>query len=166
MSARPIGPNSHFSRLFDRHIYVGRHGDTLLRAIDYLDFSHQPVFLVLNICECHFPFWDGDAYDPRFENRWGPSLHSQGRAADESKVLQKPIFSAPELLELHQRQQSAVQYVDSLLPKLFKRLPDNTFITVTADHGELLGESGQFGHGEVSDTTVLRVPLIEGMVPR
>ena len=164
VSARPLGPGSFFSTFFDSHIYVGRQGDTLLRALEHLDFTHQPVFLVLNLCETHYPYFDG-SYDDRFGNRWVPSLHSQGQAACDGKVLSKPIFTKDELQQLHLRQQNAVRYVDSLLPKLFKCLPRNTFLTITADHGELFGESNQFGHGEVSNTKILQVPLIEGLRP-
>ena len=58
VSARPIGPNSHFAVLFDKHTYVGRHGDTLLRAMDSIDFTYQPTFLLLNLCETHYPYFD------------------------------------------------------------------------------------------------------------
>lgn len=165
VSARPIGKDSHFSKLFDSHHDVGRRGDTLLRAIPCLNFKSQPVFLILNLCETHYPYWDGD-YSPRFENRWVAGLGGQGRAASTGQCIKKSVFTKDELTELHQRQQRAVQYVDKLLPRLFERLPPKTYLTITADHGECFGESGQFGHGEVSDSVVLRVPYIEGMVPK
>lgn len=164
VSAQPIGINSHFAQLFDKHCYVGGTGDTLLRAIEHLDFTQQPVFLVLNLCETHYPYYDG-SYDERFEKRWVSGLGGQARAASRGESLPKPIFTREELKELSLRQQRAVCYVDSLLPRLFERLPQNTFLTITADHGECFGESGQFGHGEVFDPAVLRVPLVEGMRP-
>ena len=164
VSARPIGVGSHFSRLFDSHHYVGRQGDTLLRAIEHLDFTYQPVFLLFNLCETHYPYWDG-SYDDRFKNRWVSGLGGQGRAASRGSILKKPVFTKSELNQLHLRQQSAVCHIDRHLPSLFERLPKNTFLTITADHGECFGESGQFGHGEVWDSAVLRVPYIEGMKP-
>lgn len=164
VAARPIGTDSHFSRLFDSHHYVGRLGDTLLRAIEHLDFTYQPIFLLLNICETHYPYFDG-SYDDRFKNRWVSGLAGQGRAAARGEVLTKEVFTEHELHELHLRQQSAVRYVDLHISSLFDLLPKNTFLTITADHGECFGESGQFGHGEVWDPVVLRVPYIEGMKP-
>ena len=164
VSARPIGPNSHFAGLFDKHTYVGRHGDTLLRAMDFIDFSYQPTFLLLNLCETHYPYFNG-SYSPKFENRWVPSLRRQARAGGTESHRTRPVFSESELRELHERQKSSVRYVDSLLPRLFSRLPASTFLTVTADHGECFGESGQFGHGEVFDPAVLRVPFVEGPLP-
>ena len=36
---------------------------------------------------------------------------------------------------------------------------------VTADHGELFGEEGYFGHGPIQHDKVFEVPYLEGMVP-
>ena len=36
--------------------------------------------------------------------------------------------------------------------------------TITADHGELFGESGFFGHGPIMHKKVFEVPLIEGKI--
>ncbi len=150
VAARPLGIGSHFAHLFDKHRYVGGYGDTLLRAIEHLDFTAQPVFLVLNLCETHYPYYDG-SYDEHYEKRWVSGLGGQARAAAKGDVLAKPVFTVNELRELRLRQQRAVCYVDSLLPRLLEHLPQNTFLTITADHGECFGESGQFGHGEVTD---------------
>ena len=46
--------------------------------------------------------------------------------------------------------------------KLFDAVPANTYITVTADHGELFGEDGYFGHGPIHHDKVYEVPLVEG----
>jgi arylsulfatase A-like enzyme len=40
-------------------------------------------------------------------------------------------------------------------------LYDDTWIVVTADHGELLGEHGLLGHGKTLHEELLRIPLIE-----
>jgi hypothetical protein len=37
---------------------------------------------------------------------------------------------------------------------------------VTADHGELFGEDGYFGHGPIQHPKVLEVPFVEGLAPR
>ena len=56
----------------------------------------------------------------------------------------------------------AVRYLDSVMETLFDLVPKNTFVTVTADHGELFGEGGYFGHGPVQHPKVFRVPFVEG----
>ena len=55
--------------------------------------------------------------------------------------------------------------MDHCLSQLFaalKRLGlyDSTWIIITADHGELLGEHETFGHGDAPYQEVLHVPLL------
>jgi glucan phosphoethanolaminetransferase (alkaline phosphatase superfamily) len=63
---------------------------------------------------------------------------------------------------LRQRQIKTVQYLDTVIEELFDMVPENTWITVTADHGEVFGEDGYFGHGPVQHDKVYEVPFIEG----
>ena len=37
---------------------------------------------------------------------------------------------------------------------------------MTADHGELFGEEGFFGHGPIQHPKVTEVPFVEGLAPR
>ena len=41
-----------------------------------------------------------------------------------------------------------------------KGLLENTLVVVTADHGELIGERGEFGHGQSLHHEVVNVPLL------
>jgi arylsulfatase A-like enzyme len=83
---------------------------------------------------------------------------------DEGKEEGIPFFSAAQLEELRQRQIEAVRYLDGVFEQLFDLVPKNTYITVTADHGELFGEGGYFGHGPIHHEKVLEVPFIEGKI--
>ena len=67
--------------------------------------------------------------------------------------------------ELHERQINAVGHLDGVIAELFDRLPSNTWVIVTSDHGELFGEDRYFGHGPVMHEKVLEVPYVEGLVP-
>jgi arylsulfatase A-like enzyme len=58
-----------------------------------------------------------------------------------------------------------VRYLDGVFARLFDLLPDDTWVTVTSDHGELFGEERFFGHGPVMHEKVLEVPFVEGPVP-
>ena len=55
-----------------------------------------------------------------------------------------------------------MQYLDTVFEELFDLLPQNTYVTITADHGELFGEDGYFGHGPILHEKVLEVPFLEG----
>ena len=57
------------------------------------------------------------------------------------------FFNKTKMEELRSRQIEAVKYLDKVVEELFDTVPDNTYITITADHGELFGEDGYFGHG-------------------
>lgn len=164
-SANPVGPGTLFSSLFDRFDYVGRQGDSLLRIVDVLrDEDLRGKFLILNTCETHYPYFDGSSgedFQTRKVKSW-KSRVSRGLAGV------GPAESLPvgteQLSELRDRQCRAVRRVDKSLGELIALLPANSFITVTSDHGDCLGESGEFLHGEVTDPVALRVPFIEGPV--
>jgi arylsulfatase A-like enzyme len=65
---------------------------------------------------------------------------------------------------LRARQVDAVKYLDRVVEELFDIVPDNTWITITADHGELFGEDGYFGHGPINHEKVFEVPFLEGKI--
>jgi arylsulfatase A-like enzyme len=61
--------------------------------------------------------------------------------------------------------ESEVEFVDERIGFILnalrnKDLFDNTYVVFTSDHGEFLGEHGQWGHGKYLYEDVLRVPLI------
>jgi arylsulfatase A-like enzyme len=65
---------------------------------------------------------------------------------------------------LKDRQVKAVKYLDRVVEELFDIVPKDTYITITADHGELFGESGFFGHGPIMHKKVFEVPFVEGKI--
>ena len=86
-----------------------------------------------------------------------------GKLIKDDKVPQ--FFDQAKLDELRRRQINTVKYLDQVVfPKLYDIVPENTFITVTADHGELFGEKGYFGHGPIMHEKVFEVPFLEARV--
>ena len=57
-----------------------------------------------------------------------------------------------------------VRYLDKVFEELYDHVPENTHIIVTADHGELFGEKGYFGHGPIMHDKVFEVPYVEGKI--
>ena len=76
----------------------------------------------------------------------------------------EPFFDQEKLDQLRARQIDTVQYLDTVFERLYDMVPKNTYITVTADHGELFGEGGYFGHGPIQDDLVYEVPFLEGKI--
>ena len=73
-------------------------------------------------------------------------------------------FDLDRLEALRARQVTTVSWVDDAVADLIDSLPPNTWLTITADHGELFGESGFFGHGPIQHEKVFEVPFVEGLV--
>ena len=51
-----------------------------------------------------------------------------------------------------------------MFEELYDHVPENTHIIITADHGELFGEEGYFGHGPIMHDKVFEVPYVEGKI--
>ena len=149
---------------FDRWELAPAHND--LRAmIPMLHFDEdRPTFTLLNTGETHYPYATPD--EP--ESDW-PVIHGVHgvfkRAGGGSMLTEAEAgFNMERLEQLRQRQIQTVDWVDGAVSDLIDSLPPNTWLTVTADHGELFGEDGFFGHGPIQHEKVLEVPFVEGLI--
>ena len=149
---------------FDSWDLAPQHND--LRAmIPMLRFAEdRPTFYLLNTGETHYPYATPD--EP--ENEW-PVIHGVHgvfkKAGGGSMLTEAEAgFDQDRLDALRQRQIQTVSWVDGAVEELIDNLPPNTWLTITADHGELFGENGYFGHGPIHHEKVLEVPLVEGLV--
>src|SRR4051812_18762454 len=160
-----LNPSTAVNRDFDTFELMPEHND-MAAMLERLTFSDErPSFVLLNVGETHYPYAvPGD--DP---NEWPRISGVHGvfkRLDDQPGPDNVEFFDATTLRELHGRQVEAVRYLDGIFARLFDALPDNTWVIVTSDHGELFGEDRFFGHGPVCHEKVLEVPFVEGMVPR
>jgi choline-sulfatase len=121
--------------------------DAALRLLDGLAGSPdaaRPFFLFLNYYDPHSPYRPPPGFAGAFR--------SPGASADDGDAVD--------------RYDAEILYTDFHLGRLFdalrqRGLYDETWILVTADHGELFGEHGVRGHGKTLYEELLRVPLIE-----
>ena len=149
---------------FDSWSLAPSHND--LRAmIPMIEWSRtRPNFVLLNTGETHYPYATPD--EP--ENEW-PVIHGVHgvfkRAGGGSMLTEAEAgFDMDKLEALKARQLHTVSWVDDAVADLIDSLPPNTWLTITADHGELFGESGFFGHGPIHHPKVIEVPMVEGLV--
>jgi hypothetical protein len=137
--------------------------------IDEMTFAGgSPYFYFFNLGETHYPYMLTDADLPRVSGVHGVA-RGLGLAADpdDAAAHARALFGDPSTLDWLRRQQvRCVEYVDGLLPRLFAKCPPGTHVIITADHGELFGEDGYFGHGPVMHPKVFEVPFVEGKAPR
>lgn len=163
-----LNPATILNSDFDSFELMPRHND-MEAMVERLDFTGDaPSFYLLNVGETHYPYALPDE-DP---SEWPKisGVHGVFRHLDEEVVGGRliggedalRIFDQAKLDRLRMRQIEAVRYLDRVFSRLFDVVPADTYITVTADHGELFGESGYFGHGPVHHDKVYEVPFVEG----
>jgi hypothetical protein len=149
---------------FDTYELMDRHND-MSAMLDKLRFEDgAPSFHLLNVGETHYPYALPDEESGKWPRLAG--VHGVIRAIDGAESTEpEEKFDLDQLAELRLRQVQALEYLDAVFAELFRRLPRNTWVVVTSDHGELFGEGGYFGHGPINHEKVLEVPFVEGMVP-
>lgn len=163
-----LNPKTILNQGFDTFKLMPNHNDmrAMVQAMTFPE--DKPSYYILNVGETHYPYALPDEPPgnwPRISGVHGVFKHLDdhvvgGKLA--TAVEEKATFDNLKLEELRQRQIKAVQYLDVVVEELFDKVPDNTWITITADHGELFGEDGYFGHGPVQHEKVFEVPFIEG----
>jgi arylsulfatase A-like enzyme len=121
--------------------------DVTHAAIEWLRARPEgPFLLFLNYFDPHFPYEPspedakrflppGTAPDPTQREQWGALYDAEIRRMD---------ASLGELLAFLEEE----------------GLYDDTLIVVTSDHGELLGEHDEWGHGRLLYQELVRVPLL------
>ncbi len=150
---RVFGLDRGFDHFDDDHItsLAGRRADNVTdKALQWLAASEgAPRFGFLNYFDPHGPYMAPEDFERRFFTEIGLS------ASDElsEQAAREAAYDAE------------IRYMDHHLGRLFDGLRtlglyEDAWIIVTADHGELLGEHGELGHGDTPWQEVVHVPLI------
>ena len=161
-----LNPTTVLNSGFDSYRLMEKHND--MRAmLREMNFSEEaPSFYLLNVGETHYPYALPDEPPgewPRISGVHGVFKHlDEHIVGGKSRGSRKRLFDKRKLADLRERQIGAVKYLDTVVEELFDLAPKNTYVTITADHGELFGEDGYFGHGPIQHEKVLEVPFVEG----
>jgi arylsulfatase A-like enzyme len=131
--------------------------------------SDRPAFYLLNVGETHYPY-----AKPNEDSSMWPRISGVNgvfKKLNEQVDPDKPdfkeefqFFDQEKLDQLRERQIDTVRYLDGVFEKLYDMVPKNTYVIVTADHGELFGEMGYFGHGPIMHEKCFEVPYLEGKI--
>jgi arylsulfatase A-like enzyme len=150
---RVFGLDLGFEHYDDEQVltFAGRlAGDVTAAALRWLDGLDpgRPFFLFLNYYDPHPPLQAPEPYTFHFL----PAERRGGRPFDDPQNW----------VDLYDAE---IRYADACLGALIEGLVqrglfDSTLAIVTADHGELFGEHGRWGHGESLSQAELHVPLI------
>jgi len=161
-----LNPRTILNQGFDTFRLMNKHNDMRAMLKEMTFPEDRPSFYLLNVGETHYPYAlpDEPPEDwPRISGVHGVFKHLDDHVVGgKLKKTKQKFFDDKKMKELQRRQVGAVKYLDRVIEELFDIVPKNTYITITADHGELFGEEGYFGHGPIQHEKVLEVPFVEG----
>lgn len=167
-----LNPHTLIAQHFDHFELMPTHND-LAAIVTRLSFSAEPRFVFINTGETHYPYalpHEDASKLPRIAG-----VHGVWRDLDEflrhpgvspSACADVIGFDAERLRPLWDKQVACIEYLDGVIATLIGKAPPDTWFIVTADHGELFGEGGYFGHGPVVHEKVFEVFFVEGKSPR
>lgn len=155
-----LNPYTVMSRYFDDYQLMEDHND-FAGMVSELDLSgERPRFYFFNLGETHYPYMLPRDQMPHLSGLHGTLQHLD----TEASLAEGPAFDAEQMQAWHRQQIRCVEHVDGLIGQLFTKCPPQTWFIITADHGELFGEDGYFGHGPIHHEKVLEVPFVEGQL--
>jgi len=164
-----LNPKTGINRDFDTFQLMDSHND-MRSMLPTMKFgTDRPSFYLLNVGETHYPYAKPDEDSsmwPRISGVNGVFKKLDQNVDAEGKLVKDDLqfFDQDKLDQLRERQIDTVRYLDDVFEELYDMVPKNTHIIVTADHGELFGEMGYFGHGPIMHDKCFEVPYLEGKV--
>jgi len=176
-----LNPATCINRDFTTFKLMPKHND-MMGMLDDIEASKKreskgiygsvPQFYLMNVGETHYPYAlpDEDKNDlPHISGVNGifkkldTQINEQGNLVSDKES--GDFMDMPMIEKCRQRQIATVKYLDQVVfPRMWDMMPKDTWVIVTADHGELFGESGYFGHGPILHDKVLEVPFLEGKI--
>lgn len=118
--------------------------EVLSKAEEFIN-NNEKFFGLINLGETHSPYKD-------FENKTTSELIKNIKSGDRT-------YS-----EVYEWQVASTEYLLEEISTFTEKLPKETLIIVTSDHGELFGENESFGHNPHEEATfhkkLYEVPLI------
>lgn len=163
-----LNPKTGINRSFDSFQLMDSHNDMAAMLPTMTFESDRPSFYMLNVGETHYPY-----AKPEEDSSMWPRISGVNGVFKKMDTVDKndpkfkedfQFFDQEKLDQLRERQIDTVRYLDGVFEKLFDMVPKNTHIIVTADHGELFGEMGYFGHGPIMHEKCFEVPYLEGKI--
>lgn len=107
----------------------------------------------LHFMEPHHPYNPDDAPVSRTEAQQVTRRLLDGRGSEADAELGRELY------------RGEVEELDDRLARLWDAVPDETRVLFCADHGELLGEYGEWGHHATMCPEILRVPAAGRNLP-
>lgn len=124
----------------------------------------RPFFLFVNLLDPHFPYEPPEPFRARLGGTSATvtAIQAGGRRAELAMIAGAAPFTREELVPLYDGELATADHFVGELVEALERagVLDDTLVIVTSDHGELLGEGGQWSHQLSVGEELLRVPLV------
>ena len=165
-----LNPRTGVNRSFDSFQLMDKHNDMRSMLPTMKFSSERPSFYLLNVGETHYPYAKPDEDSsmwPRISGVNGVFKKLNDEVGDPNNPNFKEtfqFFDQAKMDQLRERQIDTVRYLDGVFAELYDLVPKDTYVIVTADHGELFGELGYFGHGPIMHEKCFEVPYLEGKI--
>lgn len=135
--------------------------ETVDRALEWLATDDGPAFLWVHLYDAHAPYAPPSEFQPSaaaLDEARRMDREDMGRRGDLGLIGNRPRSRVREQTLLYG---ASLRWVDALVGRLVGRLPPDTIVIVAADHGENLGEHGDyFSHGANVWETAINVPMM------
>ncbi|MFB6300933.1 MAG: sulfatase [Halobacteriales archaeon] len=132
------------------------------QTIEFIDDSTGPYFTFINLMDAHLPYHPPDEYATEF----APGVDST-TICQNSKEYNAGAreIDDEEWAAIRGLYDAEIRHIDAELERLFTWLRENdewedTLVIVCADHGELHGEHGLYGHEFCIYDPLVNVPLL------
>ncbi|WP_369199232.1 hypothetical protein [Streptomyces sp. PU-14G] len=126
--------------------------------------GNRPNFLFINAAETHYPYMLPKSRLPRLPGAHGVAERDLSCGSVGSDQDYRLTFSDDDYLEMKSAQIRALEVADRRIGAALESLPGPLALVVTADHGELFGEDGMFGHGPFQHPDLFEIPLAMGVL--
>ena len=139
----------------DSYIPYERAERLVERSLEWLDGCGEPYFLWIHFMEPHVPYYPPD-------NDLGLSSKEMIEINDRliDAAWRRVTLTEEEVDTVKRLYRLEVTYMDGWVGEFYRRADKNNVIIFTADHGDELGEHGDFSHRGKIVPELLHVPLI------
>jgi arylsulfatase A-like enzyme len=132
------------------------------RTIEFIDATDDPYFSFINLMDAHLPYHPPEEHKELF----APGVDST-QVCQNSKEYNSGArdIGEAEWTSIRGLYDAEIHHVDAQLHRLFEWMRANdewedTLVIVCADHGELHGEHGLYGHEFAIYDPIVNVPLM------
>jgi len=130
----------------------------LERGENFVKNGEDPFFLFMNLMDPHEPYFPPEKYREKHD------------APEPREVCQDPTDyhfgrKDPDFEKINRIYDASIDHMDDMLGGFFDFLKDedlweDTLIVIVSDHGQMLGENGEYGHQFSVSDPLIHMPLM------